>query len=169
MKKVLFSLVAVLLLSLSGIAQTTYTMVNSASQLEAGAQYILVGYDNDGQAFVMSYQKSNNRHALTIGDGPTTIVIECRLRAEVVAAAGGAKVTVVERIIDSPSTWSTVEGELVRRILLAGVGGHGGRDDTTILVDDDGVTVVRLLVAHDKGLTVVVVSHQDILGTGFKL
>ena len=68
MKKVLFSLVAVLLLSLSGIAQTTYTMVNSASQLEAGAQYVLVGYDNDGQAFIMGYQKSNNRHALAIDE-----------------------------------------------------------------------------------------------------
>ena len=67
MKKVLFSLMAMLLLSFSGIAQTTYTMVNSASQLEAG-QYILVGYDNDGNAFVMSYQKSNNRHALDITD-----------------------------------------------------------------------------------------------------
>ena len=68
MKKVLFSLVAVLLLSLSGIAQTTYTMVNSASQLEAGAKYVLVGYDNDGQAFIMSYQKSNNRHALAVDE-----------------------------------------------------------------------------------------------------
>ena len=68
MKKVLFSLVAVLLLSLSGIAQTTYTMVNSASQLEAGAKYVLVGYDNDGQAFIMSYQKSNHRHALAIDE-----------------------------------------------------------------------------------------------------
>ena len=67
MKKVLFSLFALLLLSVSGIAQTTYTMVNSASQLEPG-QYILVGYDNEGQAFVMSYQKSNNRHALTIDE-----------------------------------------------------------------------------------------------------
>ena len=67
MKKVLFSIVAMLLLSLCGFAQTTYTMVNSASQLEPG-QYILVGYDNDGQAFVMSYQKSNNRHALTIDE-----------------------------------------------------------------------------------------------------
>lgn len=67
MKKILFSLMAMLLLSMSGIAQTTYTMVNSASQLEAG-QYILVGYDNDGNAFVMSYQKSNNRHALEITD-----------------------------------------------------------------------------------------------------
>lgn len=68
MKKVLFSLVTLLLLSVSGIAQTTYTMVNSASQLEAGAQYVLVGYDNDGQAFIMSYQKSNNRHAITIDE-----------------------------------------------------------------------------------------------------
>ena len=67
MKKVLFSLVAMLLLSLSSIAQTTYTMVNTASQLEPG-QYILVGYDNDGQAFVMSYQKSNNRHAISIDE-----------------------------------------------------------------------------------------------------
>lgn len=67
MKKVLFSLLALLLLSVSGFAQTTYTMVNSAAQLEPG-QYILVGYDNEGQAFVMSYQKSNNRHALTIDE-----------------------------------------------------------------------------------------------------
>ncbi len=67
MKKVLFSLLALLLLSVSGFAQTTYTMVNSAAQLEPG-QYILVGYDNEGQAFVMSYQKSNNRHALTINE-----------------------------------------------------------------------------------------------------
>ena len=73
MKKVLFSLVAMLLLSMSSIAQTTYTMVNSASQLEADAQYILVGYDNDGQAFVMSYQKTNNRHALTIDEAGGTI------------------------------------------------------------------------------------------------
>ena len=67
MKKVLFSLLALLLLSVSGFAQTTYTMVNSAAQLEPG-QYILVGYDNEGQAFVMSYQKSNNRHALNIDE-----------------------------------------------------------------------------------------------------
>ena len=65
MKRVLFSLVAMLLFAVSGIAQTTYTMVNSASQLEAG-QYILVGYDNDGNAFAMSFQKSNNRHAVAI-------------------------------------------------------------------------------------------------------
>ena len=72
MKKVLFSLLALLLFAMSGIAQTTYTMVNSAAQLEPG-QYILVGYDNEGQAFVMSYQKSNNRHALTIDENSGVI------------------------------------------------------------------------------------------------
>ena len=66
MKRVLFSLVALLLLSVSGFAQTTYTMVNSASQLEAGAQYILVGFDNDGNPFAMSLQKNNNRHAVAV-------------------------------------------------------------------------------------------------------
>lgn len=66
MKRVLFSLVALLLLSVSGFAQSTYTMVNSASQLEAGAQYILVGFDNDGNAFAMSLQKNNNRHAVAV-------------------------------------------------------------------------------------------------------
>ena len=68
MEKVLFSLVAILLLAMNGVAQTTYTMVTSASQLEAGAQYLLVGYDNDGNAFAMGYQKSNNRHALAISE-----------------------------------------------------------------------------------------------------
>jgi len=69
MKKVLFSmgLLAMMLLSLRGVAQTTYTMVNSASQLEPG-QYILVGYDNDGNPFAMGYQKSNNRHAIAVSD-----------------------------------------------------------------------------------------------------
>ena len=52
----------------------TYTIVNSASQLEVGARYILVGYDNDGQAFVMSYQKSNNRHAITINENGGVIM-----------------------------------------------------------------------------------------------
>ena len=75
MKKVLFSLVAMLLLSVSGIAQTTYTMVNSASQLEAGAQYVLVGYDNDGQAFIMSYQKSNNRHAIAVDENGGVVTV----------------------------------------------------------------------------------------------
>ncbi|MCR5645376.1 MAG: choice-of-anchor J domain-containing protein [Bacteroidales bacterium] len=76
MKKGLLSIIAMAVLMLAtsvSFAQTTYTKVTSASGLEAGAQYILVGFDNDGQAFVMSYQKSNNRHAIAIDESDGTI------------------------------------------------------------------------------------------------
>lgn len=68
MKKALFALVLLfdLLLTSNGFTQVTYTMVASASQLEAGAQYILVGFDENSQAYAMGYQKTNNRHAITI-------------------------------------------------------------------------------------------------------
>lgn len=67
MKKVLLFL-AVVLISLSAMAQTTtYTRVTSASQLNAGDKVILVGIREDGTGLVMSYQKSNNRHAVEIG------------------------------------------------------------------------------------------------------
>lgn len=70
MKKTLLSigLVAMLLFSVRGFAQTTYTMINSASGLEAGATYLLIGFDDDGNAYAMSYQKSNNRHAVSISE-----------------------------------------------------------------------------------------------------
>ena len=71
MKKGLLSIFAVavlMLVSVVGYAQTTYTKVNTVAELEAGEQYILVGYDADGNAFVMGYQKSNNRHAIAIDD-----------------------------------------------------------------------------------------------------
>jgi hypothetical protein len=70
MKKVLFSMVAILLLSVSGIAQTTLTFsrVTSASELEAGTSYLIVGYDDDLGYCAMSYQKSNNRHAIPVTD-----------------------------------------------------------------------------------------------------
>ena len=61
-------LLAMLLLSVRGYAQTTYTMVNSASGLVAGEQYLLVGFDDDGNAYAMSYQKSNNRHAISVSE-----------------------------------------------------------------------------------------------------
>ena len=64
----IFAMAVLMLVSVIGNAQTTYTKVNSVSELEAGAQYILVGYDNDGAAFVMGYQKPNNRHALAIDE-----------------------------------------------------------------------------------------------------
>ena len=70
MKKVLFSMVAMLLLSVSGIAQTTLTFsrVTSASELEAGTSYLIVGYDDNLGYCAMSYQKTNNRHAIPVTD-----------------------------------------------------------------------------------------------------
>ena len=63
-------MVAILLLSVSGIAQTTLTFsrVTSASELEAGTSYLIVGYDDDLGYCAMSYQKSNNRHAIPVTD-----------------------------------------------------------------------------------------------------
>ena len=64
----IFAMAMLMLVSARGMAQNTYTMITSASGLEEGAQYILVGYDDDGNAYAMSYQKSNNRHAVSISD-----------------------------------------------------------------------------------------------------
>ena len=129
MKKALFSLVALLLLSLSGIAQTTYTMVNSASQLEAGAQYILVGYDNDGQAFVMSYQKSNNRHAIVIDENGGVITAT-------VATDPSQQDAPYEFTLDgAPGAW-TIYDPLNNGYLCAPGGGNYLRTQTTL--DDYG-------------------------------
>lgn len=53
-------------MGLNMMAQTTYTKISSADDLNVGDKVLLVGYDNDGQTFVMSYQKSNNRHAVAV-------------------------------------------------------------------------------------------------------
>ena len=125
MKKVLFSLLAMLLLSVSGIAQTTYTMVNSASQLEAGAQYILVGYDNDGQAFVMSYQKSNNRHAIEINENGGVITA-------VVATDPSQQDAPFEFTLDGAAGAWTIFDPLNNGYLCAPGGGNYLRTQTTL-------------------------------------
>ncbi len=129
MKKVLFSLVAMLLLSLSGIAQTTYTMVNSASQLEAGAQYVLVGYDNDGQAFIMSYQKANNRHAIAVDEAGGVITTT-------VATDPTSQTEAFEFTLDgAPGAW-TIYDPLNEGYLYAAGGGNYLRTQNTL--DDKG-------------------------------
>ena len=75
MKKVLLFL-AVVLMGMSAMAQTTYTKVTSPSELNAGDKVILVGYFENG-AYAMSYQKSNNRLAVEVfatGDDITAVV-----------------------------------------------------------------------------------------------
>ena len=128
MKKVLFSLVAMLLLSVSGIAQTTYTMVNSASQLESG-QYILVGYDGDGQAFVMSYQKTNNRHAVIIDEAGGVITAT-------VATDPSSQTEPFEFTLGGSTGAWTIYDPLTEGYLCAPGGGNYLRTQSTL--DDNG-------------------------------
>ena len=75
MKKVLFSLVAMLLLSVSGVAQTTFTKVTSASGLEAGANYLIVAHDDDLGVLAMGYQKASNRNAVVVEENGDVITV----------------------------------------------------------------------------------------------
>ena len=75
MKKVLFSLVAMLLLSVSGFAQTTYTKVTSASGLEAGANYLIVAHYDDLGVLAMGKQNNNNRKAVVISENDESITV----------------------------------------------------------------------------------------------
>ena len=75
MKKVLFSLVAMLLLSLSGIAQMTFTKVTSAAGLEAGANYLIVAHYDELGALAMGNQKSNNRNAVIVSENGDAITV----------------------------------------------------------------------------------------------
>ena len=67
MKKILFSLLATMLMGIGAMAQTcTYTMITSEAELNSGDKVILVGFNDAGDAFAMSYQKPNNRHAVEV-------------------------------------------------------------------------------------------------------
>lgn len=73
MKKTLLIL-AVMLMGLGAMAQSTYTKVTSESELSAGDKVLLVGIDDNGQAWAMSYQKPNNRKALEVTMNDDAIV-----------------------------------------------------------------------------------------------
>ena len=75
MKKALFSLVVMLLFVVSGIAQTTFTKVSSASGLVAGEQYLIVAHHDDLGVLAMGYQKSNNRHAVVVSENGESITV----------------------------------------------------------------------------------------------
>ena len=64
-----------LLLSVSGIAQTTFTKVTSASGLEAGANYIIVAHHDDLGVLAMGNQKTNNRNAVVVSEDGEAITV----------------------------------------------------------------------------------------------
>ena len=74
MKKTLLFL-AVVLMGMSVMAQTTYTKITSATELQAGENYLIVGYDEALGYCAMSYQKSANRHAIQVTEGGGTITL----------------------------------------------------------------------------------------------
>ncbi len=64
-----------LLFAVSGIAQTTYTKVTSASGLEAGANYLIVAHNDELGVLAMGYQKSNNRNAVVVSENGESITV----------------------------------------------------------------------------------------------
>lgn len=77
MKKVLFFIgfIAMTLFLEQGFAQTTYTKVSSTSNLEVGANYLIVAHHDDYGVLAMGYQKSNNRHAVVVTENGNAITL----------------------------------------------------------------------------------------------
>ena len=116
MKKTLLFL-AVVLMGLSAMAQQTYQMVTSESELSAGDKVILVGYNADGQAFAMSYQKTNNRHAVEVTDNGGSITTD-------VASAASSQTEPFELTIGGATGAWTFYDELNDGYLYAAGGGN---------------------------------------------
>ena len=62
-------LVALLLGAATSFAQTTYKLVTSASELETGKKYLIVG-ENNGTYYVMGKQANNNRSVANVSITP---------------------------------------------------------------------------------------------------
>lgn len=62
-------------MGMSMMAQTTYTRISSASELEAGVNYIIVGYDEALGYCAMGYQKPGNRHAIQVSEDGGSITV----------------------------------------------------------------------------------------------
>ncbi|MGN0032791.1 MAG: T9SS type A sorting domain-containing protein [Candidatus Limimorpha sp.] len=119
MKKQLLSLLALMLVCLAVNAQTiNYSMVTSTSELYAGAKVILVGYnDSADSAFIMSYQKSSNRHAIYCDQTGNSISIS-------VAAASSSQTEAYEFTIGGGNGAWTFFDELNNGYLYAPGGGN---------------------------------------------
>ena len=63
-------LAAMLIGAVAGFAQTTYQMVTSITDLEAGKNYLIVA-ENDGSYYVMGKQTNNNRSGVALFSAPS--------------------------------------------------------------------------------------------------
>ena len=112
---------------------TTYTKITSPSQLSAGDKVLLVGFNADGQAFVMSYQKSNNRHAVEIA-------VESDAITTTVATSSSSQTEPYEFTIGGqPGAWTFFD-ELNNGYLYAPGGGNYLRTQGTL--DNKGEWII---------------------------
>ena len=116
MKKLLLFL-TVVLMGLSAMAQTTYTKISSESELNAGDKVLFVGFGNDGQAYAMTWQFSNNRRAIAIDEAGGTITTE-------VATSASSETEPFEFTIGGASGAWTFYDELNSGYLYAPGGGN---------------------------------------------
>lgn len=130
MKKTLLFL-ALVLMGLSMVAQTSYTLVTSESELSAGDKVVLVGVNMDEEtAWVMSYQKSNNRHAIQVTD------IEEESIVLVPASSASSQTEAFELTVGGQAGAWTFFDELNNGYLYAPGGGNYLRTQGTL--DDKG-------------------------------
>ena len=105
-------------MGMSMMAQTnTYNMITSEGELSAGDKVLLVGFNGDGQAFVMSYQKTNNRHAVEIDAAGGSITTE-------VAASASSQTEPFEFTVGGATGAWTFFDELNNGYLYAPGGGN---------------------------------------------
>ena len=131
----IFALAMLMLVSAVGYAQSTYTKITSLNELEAGAKYILVGYDNDGQAYVMSYQKNNNRHALPVAEENGVIVTN-------LATSSSSQTEAYEFTLDHADNAWTIFDPLNNGYLYAAGGGNYLKTQTNL--DDKGQWTITM-------------------------
>jgi len=116
-----------MVMGFGAMAQTnTYKMVTSTSELYAGAKVLLVGYTEDADsAFMMSYQKSNNRHAVYTTQTGTAI-------STTVAASATSETEPFEFTVGGSEDAWTFYDELKGGYLYAPGGGNYLKTQTSL-------------------------------------
>lgn len=70
-----FAAAVLMLIAAVGYAQTTFTKITSASELEAGANYLIVAHYDDLGVLAMGKQNNNNRKAVVVSENGESITV----------------------------------------------------------------------------------------------
>lgn len=70
-----FTVAVLMLISAVGYAQTTFTKITSASELEVGTNYLIVAHYDDLGVLAMGKQNSNNRKAVVVSENGASITV----------------------------------------------------------------------------------------------